>query len=641
MTKRRSQQKDHENRKYREQTSLWSWFDRELPPLQPFVLALVVNTLLVCLTYLIFTPQFNTRDDTAMMLLAAGKIIALEPTEYLVFTNIVIGYVLKGLYSFIPAVPWYAVYMIVTLTLTHTALLYGFLSRKPSRGMLLLFFLYYLLFGVHSLLSLQFTIVSSLAAVAGLLLLTIAEPSGNAGFRRFTSLPLLTGSALLLWAWMIRVESTLLMVAVLLPVILVAVWAAGRFKEWLQRRAPVFALTLLLCLIVYGYNDYRYLRWGNVDYREFNNLCREFLDVNILKRTVLTSEELASFLKAGGWSWQDYELMQNWFFMDTTLYAPERLRSAVHEARRIVNSPHTNAERQKEKESYQSDLRTKVLMRIWQVWTSTTALVAYCFVAFAFITFVRPSRSAMIQAAFYLFLGLGATYYIAHQTILRDSPERVTFPLFVALALLPVLFMYSPVSGAPRRSYMQQILSAACIVALVILAANELRNELAVSRENRNNSVELNKIVNTLSPSANNLYVIWADGFPLGWISPFDALQNFQSFHALWLAWCQRTPTSFAMLHAHGVRDIYYDLAMNPKVSFLLSYNQNVREELRYPTRYGTFMREHYGLNVGDKGGTRFLNSVPDSDLGYAYKTFMVGKLEPDKSSTATTIIHP
>ena len=71
----------------------------------PFRMALGINVLLFLLTYACLTPRFLWNDDPMMMLLAAGVGRVAEPTSYLTFTHILIGWVLKNLYSLAIDVP--------------------------------------------------------------------------------------------------------------------------------------------------------------------------------------------------------------------------------------------------------------------------------------------------------------------------------------------------------------------------------------------------------------------------------------------------------------------------------------------------------------------------------------------------------
>ena len=89
---------------------------------RPFLVAVLANLLLFGVIYLFFTPHFQENDDVGMLLEAAGKLIAAEPTPYLLFTHIIIGYILKTLYSISPQTAWYGYYLVFCLFITHVGI---------------------------------------------------------------------------------------------------------------------------------------------------------------------------------------------------------------------------------------------------------------------------------------------------------------------------------------------------------------------------------------------------------------------------------------------------------------------------------------------------------------------------------------
>ena len=98
----------------------------------PAMSANLINFVLFCLIYFFFTASFQTNDDVGMMLEAAGVAIAAEPTEYLLFSNVLIGILLKNLYQISTSVAWYGWYLVGSLFVAHWAILYVILKRNPN-----------------------------------------------------------------------------------------------------------------------------------------------------------------------------------------------------------------------------------------------------------------------------------------------------------------------------------------------------------------------------------------------------------------------------------------------------------------------------------------------------------------------------
>ena len=129
--------------------------------------------LVLFLPYLLFEPvSSDTNDDTAMNLIAAGAFG--EDSQYLVYINVLYGYLLKALFHIIPSVNWY-LYLTLTLNFLSAALI----------GMCLAYFLDYkrlfpALIALHFFIagefyqSVQFTRNGYLYAICGIMMLSMS-----------------------------------------------------------------------------------------------------------------------------------------------------------------------------------------------------------------------------------------------------------------------------------------------------------------------------------------------------------------------------------------------------------------------------------------------------------------------------------
>ena len=82
--------------------------------------------LLLIVFYLAFFiwghPAYSANDDFAMMSIAAGFIDGV-PDAHLVFSNILIGEILKFFYNNFSGINWYTVYLLLTLSISHFVIL--------------------------------------------------------------------------------------------------------------------------------------------------------------------------------------------------------------------------------------------------------------------------------------------------------------------------------------------------------------------------------------------------------------------------------------------------------------------------------------------------------------------------------------
>jgi hypothetical protein len=133
-------------------------------------LAALLNVFLFSLFFTFAMPRYETNDDLGMQMIASGFYTG-QPSEYLVFTNILIGWPLRILYSLWPGCNWYFVYLVAVHYAALTALAFLVLSRRYCWRFVLLHIGFFLLVETRVLLELQFTTTAFLAGAAGVVLL--------------------------------------------------------------------------------------------------------------------------------------------------------------------------------------------------------------------------------------------------------------------------------------------------------------------------------------------------------------------------------------------------------------------------------------------------------------------------------------
>src|SRR5262249_2119957 len=141
-----------------------------LSPRTRWALVLVLPALSCVVAHAHFFPAFQTNDDVAMGLMAAGAIITREPSPFLLFVNPLIGLPLSKLSAAFPHTPWYYLAHLAPRLLAGVVCAPALLVRRPTcvrAGLLAAFFLTVdvFLYTVP-----QFTIAAGLAATAAVLL---------------------------------------------------------------------------------------------------------------------------------------------------------------------------------------------------------------------------------------------------------------------------------------------------------------------------------------------------------------------------------------------------------------------------------------------------------------------------------------
>ena len=137
---------------------------------QALLWAAVVNLILFGLFLACATSVYETNDDLMMQMIASGFHTG-HPDEHLVFTNILIGRVLRFLYGAWAGCNWYLIYLLVVHYAALTAIAFLVVSRRGGWLFTFLYLGFFLIVETHILLCLQFTTTAFLAGTAGLLLL--------------------------------------------------------------------------------------------------------------------------------------------------------------------------------------------------------------------------------------------------------------------------------------------------------------------------------------------------------------------------------------------------------------------------------------------------------------------------------------
>ena len=140
----------------------------------PLRFAALTVILVFGLVFAIFEPGFDTNDDAVMNMIVAGKGYGLAPDEHMVFTNVLIGFVLKYLYTVFPTVPWYGGYLLAVHFVVQVTMLYCVVRTRYTRLRLRLYLAYFAAAELYLLNNLQFTSTAFLAGQAGILLLMLA-----------------------------------------------------------------------------------------------------------------------------------------------------------------------------------------------------------------------------------------------------------------------------------------------------------------------------------------------------------------------------------------------------------------------------------------------------------------------------------
>jgi hypothetical protein len=507
-----------------------------------------------------FTPRFDSNDDVAMNLAAAGLVVTDRPDEHLVYTNVVVGLPLQWLYRVAPALPWYGLYQFAVLAAAAAAICYALLRVNPTgrQAAVALFFLAVAV--LPCLVGLQFTKTAFLASLAGLLLL-LAPLRGAAPWPRAADA---AGVALVVLGSLVRFQGFQLALVVAAPVAAAGAAAApGRAL----RRAALPAAAAVLALALQAYNGRYYARSpGWEDFYAYNALRAEFTDY----LHYVYSPEAEPALAAAGWEPVDLCLMRNYFFADKDRFSLERLRrfTAVT-ARRPLNS---------------------------LTWTVTT-------LADDFGTY--PELPILLMAAacpplltgtgwrrFAFSVGLAAAAVVLAAALLA----YYWFPAHVAICLFSGVLAASALgSGASEPGGSRDRAGAATRVAGIVLVAGlilwTLKGLFERESQHRQEHAAMQTVMRLLQPGPDKVFVVWADTLKFQMlVYPFEDPRGLRDFRCVWLSSLLASPWTDRRLRDFGIDDVYRAICEKPSVYFMGS------EVLLQIYQY--YMQRHYGIET-------------------------------------------
>lgn len=543
---------------------------------RPLVVAALVNVVLFLLTYLIFTPRFQSNDDPMMMLLAAGVGRITESSVYLNFSHVAIGWLLALLYRFTLSIPWYTMYLIAGLFAAHVVGLYCVLKRTSLPTSLVLYPAFFILVSVQLLLNLQYTVSAALTAIAGFVLLILEdEPGGQdqsdaRGWRQFLSWRNGAGLALVIIGSLMRFNGMALAFVIAAPCFLLLLRRGNR--PTVVAKAVVCGLALMLCLSLTSLNRLVYA--ANPDCRHFlhcNNLAVQFLDYGAHRR--VEESEFRKILDEVGWSTNDFWMFASWFFMNEDLYNADSFRTM------LAKLPKRNTYVE------MNDI-IKVLGKISE---DTLARTAAVFFLIPLVIMLFDWRAVCVLVAGWLSLPLLAIYMTL---FLKPPPDWVYYPILWFVALLPLLLLNS--GRIVRQEEMGTARRVAAIIAVLVATFVGVRALSAYHMESTTNAqiqAAYRNLVTQLAPRRDELFFAWTGAAAWQFMPPFGSLDFVENL----VAPDSRPDQSTKVVLRHfGIDDVYLALANNENV-FLLVHTG--RGESTLP-RYRQYMLEHYGLDV-------------------------------------------
>lgn len=543
----------------------------------PLLLALGLNFLLFGLTYFFFTPHFKTNDDIAMMLRAAGVSKVVAPSEYLLFTNVIIGWILKQLYTLHLDTPWYALYLVSSLLVSHIVLLYVALKNRASLLTVLLYLVYFFLVGLTLLLNLQFTIVASIVGLAGIALCLAPNPALKKlekwDWKPFFRPQYLVAITLMVLSCMIRWRAFVLMVAMFLPIIVLHFYKKP--LRIIVFKTVALGIGIFLSFAAYQFNSYVYKKdpaWAT--YQEHKLQAMQIVNNELMR--YMTPAEREKIYTSVGWSINDVRMFMDWFFMDKEVYSLEKINLFLNSLPARKKVPIDTA----------FELLFKIIGSPFAMGCWVLAVLFFIALPFSWQNLLKllAGIGGIITMILYLI------YYI------KTPPERVYFSMMSFIALLPLVVMNvkQEASKFPKLQIAVKIIGLVLLGYCLVLAVENVEEHKKTATIYKKNNRWLHKQIKNLQPNDDQLFVVWAQSMPWQFITPFDNVRFLKKFNTFGLGTGQHSPANKKMLDKYKIDNLYTAFLEKENVYMLLSK----RLLNKLATKYKTYMLEHYQRDI-------------------------------------------
>lgn len=391
----------------------------------PVVVTIVAS--LTC-TLLFCRPlYYQENDDAYMRLLVSGRLgggVPAAPSPYILHSHALLGHALATLYTAWPAAPWYDIALLAAALTALTAVTRA-ATRHARNGLALAGLMAVCAgCGILTLTNLQFTIVATLLAFGGAWLwlseLAIPKSAGSARATMFV-----VGGGCIAWAALIRSEAAWLGSVCAAPLAWAYVRRAPDGLRAARRAAVGFGFTMIVVLIGLSLSQTalyaRSPEW--FDCLQFNAAKRPIVDDGL----PATREDLPTAYSAAGLSANDVALLQQWFFLDPSVFTAESLQ-------RLTTAVAALPQRSTAAGSL--------------LWTAPDMLVVPCLAIGVWSLCVRPRRWT---ADVLIVAGWGFIVTAACVLLHRAPPLRVSMPIWMcALTATVALFHHPP--AVPTRT---------------------------------------------------------------------------------------------------------------------------------------------------------------------------------------------
>lgn len=249
-----------------------------------FLISVFINACFLIFILLVFPIKYRANDDYVITSFVNGSYGFQD--SHLVFINVIIGFLLKCLYSAFPSLPWYCILQFFLIFVSFTAICFVLLQRNQRLTALAVSIATLVFFAPDAYVLPHFTITTGLVTCAGLLLAFHAYEPESKSYRRKLLIP---GLILALFGALFRKMQFFYCGAIVCFIALDLLrdffseakkHPREALKDCFYALKP-FILLIVLAVALIAVDKIAYLGEDWAYYTEYNTLRGNFLDYNL------------------------------------------------------------------------------------------------------------------------------------------------------------------------------------------------------------------------------------------------------------------------------------------------------------------------------------------------------------------------
>jgi hypothetical protein len=532
----------------------------------------------VCLTFLppiVFGWWYDTNDDVFLRFIAEGAFSS-DPNlnAFLVFSNLAVGKALQFFYHYFPGVAWYDVVQTAAIFVTCVVSYYSIARTAPSRIVVVVSALSLggLLIGVS--VRHQFTIIASCLTGAGVALL-LSEFVKPAKSRLEATVISGIAATCLIVGSLIRFDSFLLCVLVSLPALALTFFRSQEPRSWLW---PTVTLSLCVVAAVTFNGVDKRIYHDNVEWTHFaeHNRARTNLTEYLQLDDGRIPKEVMRRMESTGFSGNDRDILENFFFSNSKILGPEKLiaaDAATADARKAAST-----------QSRSIAVALLQLLVDWPHYFLVFLLVGLTSLSwrglgFSFALFVAAVSSAMLIVILF-----------------KAVPFRVSHGMFYTASLVAWISVAcqrnaSATVQSPRwaaiGTFTGQAFLAASLIAAIVFVRGRLNDQRDISLLLSGIAINLTEDMQKI-PAGRLIVVGSALPYEILY-RPFESLNEFGQIEFQRTGWIDQTPFQQRSLASQGIQDLLLDSCKNGN-RFMI-WGPSLRIFRRY-------LREHFSVTA-------------------------------------------